>query len=173
MFAEVSRRDALLAAVAIAFAPRRALARGRSPVGGSLSLHLPWPTGAIDPHRIDDATCAILGGALFDSLYAPADGGAIVPALAESDPEPVRAGLRVPLRAGIRTAQDRPLDARDAIHSLARARSLGARGWLAGIPAPRMEGRGALVFPTHDAEKLLRALSCPLVAILPANFSAD
>jgi peptide/nickel transport system substrate-binding protein len=171
--AELGRRDALLAAAAIALVPGGAFARGRAPIGGSVSLHLPWPTGSIDPHRIDDATSAILGGALFESLYAIADGGAVVPALAESDPEPTHAGLRVAIRAGIRTAHDRPLDARDAIASIARARSLGARGWLTGIPTPRMEGRGALVFPMHDTDKLLRALSCPLVAILPASFAPD
>ncbi len=128
---------------------------------------------SIDPHRIDDATSAILGSALFEPLYALVDAGATIPALAESDPEPTRIGLRVPLRAGIRTAHDRPIDARDVLSSIARARLLGARGWLADVPPPRMDGKAALVFPTHDAEKLLRALSSPLIAIVPATFSAE
>ncbi|MGO8997951.1 MAG: hypothetical protein ACLQVI_31915 [Polyangiaceae bacterium] len=173
MSAEITRRHALLAAAALSLAPRRVLASGRSPVGGSLSLHLPWPTATIDPHRIDDATSAILGTALFEPLYAMTDGGGVIPALAESDPEPTRTGLRVALRAGIRTAHDRPIDARDVLASIARARTLAARGWLADIPAPHMEGRGALVFGTHDADRLRRALSCPLVAILPAGFSSE
>jgi peptide/nickel transport system substrate-binding protein len=180
LFADLacSRRRALFAAAgaALAFTSRRLLAGGRAPVGGSLALHLPWPTATIDPHRSDDATSAILGAALFESLYAyPAGegGGAAVPALAESDVEPTRTGLRVGLRAGIRTAHDRPIDARDVAASIARARSLGARGWLADVPAPRLDGRGALVFPMHDTEKLLRALSSPLVAIVPATFSPE
>ena len=162
-----------MAAAAIALAPKRLFASGRAPVGGQLSLHLPWPTGTIDPHRIDDATSAILGSALFEPLYALTEAGATIPALAETDPEPTRVGLRVPLRAGLRTAHDRPIDARDVVASIGRARSLGARGWLADVPPPRAEGRGALVFATHDAEKLVRALSSPLVAIVPAGFSPE
>jgi peptide/nickel transport system substrate-binding protein len=171
--AELTRRRVLLATGALALVPRRLLASGRLPAGGSLSLHLPWPVGVVDPHRIDDATSAILGGALFESLYAIADAGAFVPALAESDPEPVRAGLRVALRGGLRTAHDRPLDARDVVASIARARSLGARGWLADVPAPHLEGRGAVVFPMHDVGRLLQGLSSPLVAILPSGYSPE
>jgi peptide/nickel transport system substrate-binding protein len=127
----------------------------------------------MDPHRIDDATAAILGGALFDTLYAPDETGAIVPALAESDPTPTHAGLRVAVRGGLRTARDRPLDARDALFSVGRARAMGARGWLADIPAPRLDGRDAIVFATDDAAKLVRALASPLVAIVPSSFTAE
>jgi peptide/nickel transport system substrate-binding protein len=170
---ELSRRSALLAALGLALAPRRSWALGRTSVGGSVSFHLPWPVGTIDPHRADDATSAILGDALFEPLYALVEGGAFAPALAEADPEPTRAGLRVAVRAGLRTAHDRPLDARDAAASIARARSLGARGWLADIPTPKLDGRSALVFATHDAEKLVRALASPLVAVLPSSFAPD
>jgi peptide/nickel transport system substrate-binding protein len=163
----------VLAAAALAIAPRRLLASGRQPVGGALSLHLPWPTATIDPHRIDDATAAILGSALFEPLYAIAEGGTAAPALAESVPEPIRGGLRVALRADVRTGHDRPIDARDVVASIARARSLGARGWLAELPPPRAEGRGALVFATHDPQKLVRALASPLVAVVPAGFSPE
>jgi len=173
----LTRRRALVSAAALAFAPRLAHASDRAPAGGTLSLHLPWPTGSIDPHRIDDATSAILGSALFESLYALAPGAGEssvpVPSLAESDPEPTRTGLRVALRTGLRTGRDRPIEARDAVASIARARSLGGRGWLADVPVPRMDGKGALSFATHDAEKLLRALSSPLVAIVPASFSPE
>ena len=97
----------------------------------------------------------------------------MAPALAESDPEPTRQGLRVTLRGGLRTAHDRPIDARDVVASIARARSLGARGWLADVPVPRADGKAALVFAIHDAEKLLRALSSPLAAVVPSSFSPD
>jgi len=165
---------ALLGGTALALgAAPRAEARGRAPVGGAFALHLPWPLGAIDPHRVEDTTAAILGESLFESLYALTAAGAVVPALAESDPEPSRGGLRVPLRSGLRTAHDRPLDARDAVASLARARSLGACGWLADLPAPRTDGKGALFFATRDADRLSRALASPLVAIVPGGFSGE
>ncbi len=160
-------------ALAFAFAPRLARGAGRTEGGGSIALHLPWPLASLDPHRTDDATAAILGGALFDTLYAQDETGTIAPALAESDPEPTRAGLRVAVRGGLRTARDRPLDARDALFSVGRARAMGARGWLADVPAPRLDGRSALLFPMDDAAKLVRALASPLVAIVPASFAPE
>jgi peptide/nickel transport system substrate-binding protein len=172
---ELSRRGVIAAGLAAGLGAlaRPALARARSAIGGSIALHLPWPTGAIDPHRIDDATAAILGPALFETLYARDESGSLVPALAEADPEPTRAGLRVAIRGGLRSARDRAMDARDALASLARARSGGARGWLAEIPAPRLDGRDALVFATRDAAKLLRALASPLAAVVPVGFSPE
>lgn len=149
---------------------REASARGRIGVGGRLSLRLPWPIASgCDPHRIDDHTAAIFGEALFDTLYTQTADGQFVPALAESDPEPDGAHLRVKLRSGVRTAKDRPIGARDAAFSLSRARNAGAKGWLADIPVPRDDGR-ALVFSTKDAARLVRALASPLVAIVPASF---
>ena len=50
--------------------PRAARASARTPYGGRLVLHAPWPLAAIDPHRIDDATAAFFGPAVFDTLYA-------------------------------------------------------------------------------------------------------
>ncbi len=171
----LGRRDALGLALASALtcATRTSRALGRIEGGGALSLHLPWPLASIDPHRADDATAAILGGSLFDTLYAPDETGAIVPALAESDPEPTRAGLRVAVRGGLRTARDRSLDARDAHFAIARARGMGARAWLADVPQPRLDGRDALVFATEDAARLVRALASPLVAIVPTGFNPD
>src|SRR5205085_10387671 len=101
---------------------------------------------------------------------ATADG--IVPSLAENDPEPDGAGLRVRIRAGLRTARERPLGSKDAAWSLARARGLGARGWLADIPAPRDDGK-SLLFATKDASRLVRALASPIAAIVPTTFSAE
>src|SRR5262249_3116963 len=94
--------------------------------------------------------------------------GVIVPALAEADPEPEGANLRVRLRTGLRTAKDRPLGTKDAAWSLARARGAGARGWLADIPAPRDDGR-SLVFAMKDAARLVQALAPPLVGTVPSG----
>ncbi len=130
------RRGFLAAVLATAIAPH-AIARGRTSIGGRIGLRVPWPIAAIDPHRIDDSLAAIFGEALFDTLYAPAEGGQTTPALAEGEPEVEGASVRVKLRTGLRTAQDKPFGTKDAAAALARARSSGARAWLADIPVPR------------------------------------
>jgi peptide/nickel transport system substrate-binding protein len=152
--------------------PRLAFARGRTPLGGRVSLRLPWSLASIDPHRLDDPAAAFFAEALFDTLYARDEGGAIVPALAESDPEPEGASLRVRLRGGLKTAKGRTFTTKDAAASLARARNAGAKGWLADIPVPKDDGR-ALVFATRDAGRLLRALASPIVAMVPVGFAPD
>ena len=178
MSADLSRRALIVGSTAIGLfsGVSSVFARGRVPVSGRIAMHVPWPLGTIDPHRIDDPAAALFGEALFDTLYARDEAGAIVPSLAESDPEIDKGTLRVTLRAGLRTAYDRPLDARDVVASIARARTFGARGWLAEIPAPRVDGRSAIVFPIRDprdAPKLTRALASPLVAIVPTPFSPE
>jgi peptide/nickel transport system substrate-binding protein len=160
------------AALLLAARAAPAEARGRIPIGGRLAFRLPWPVSTIDPHRIDDPCAAIFGEALFDTLYAQGEAGQIAAALAESDPEPEGANLRVKLRAGLKTARDRPFTTKDAAFSIARARGSGAHGWLADIPAPRDDGR-SLVFATKDAARLVRALASPLVAMVPTNFAPE
>ena len=165
-------RRGLLAGSAGALAgclARSALGRGRIPYGATLSLHVPWPSTSIDPHRIDDAMAAFFGGALFDTLYAVDEGGATVPSLAAADPQIDGTSLRVPLRPGLRFASGAPLDARVAAGAIARARSHDAAAWLAEIPAPRPV-EGGLVFAARDARLLARALASPLVAMVPPRF---
>jgi peptide/nickel transport system substrate-binding protein len=135
-------------------------------------LHAPWPLGALDPHRVDDAATALFGDALFDALYARDEAGAFVPSLAEGDPEPEGAMLRVKVREGVRFASGAALDARAAAASIARARLHDASAWLTEIPAPRVD-RSTLVFAMRDARKLVRALASPLVAIVPPRFAAE
>ena len=160
------------ASAAIVSTAARSRAGERTPYGGRLVLHVPWPLAAIDPHRIDDATAALFGEALFDSLYARDETGALVPALAEDGPQPEGATLRVPLRTGVRFASGVDFGPRVAALSLARARAADAGAWLADIPAPRLD-QNALVFMVRDAAKLVRALASPLVAIVPPRFSPD
>ena len=150
-----------------------ARARGRTPVGGQIALQLPFALGSIDPHRLDDPAAAILGEALFDSLYAAMPAAADLAAvIAEGAPEPAGKGLRIAIRKGLRTAHGRRLDARDVVFSVERARARGARGWLADIPVPRLEGHDAIHFAAFaDAARLVRALSSPLVAIVPSSFA--
>lgn len=163
---------AFLAGVTGATLTPRASARGRTPVGGRVALRLPWPIGPIDPHRIDDPLASIFGEALFDTLYAETAEGHIAPSLAEAEPEPDGANLRVKLRAGLRTAKDRPFGTKDAARSIARARAAGGRGWLADLPVPREDGR-SLVFATKDAARLTRALASPIVAMVPIGFNPE
>jgi peptide/nickel transport system substrate-binding protein len=171
----VSRRALLRGAAGLAatsLVPRPAASSMRQAYGGRVLLHAPWPLSSVDPHRIDDAAAALFGEALFDTLYAPGDAGAIVPVLAEDDPRPEGASLRVPLRAGVRFASGVPFDARVAAASLARARARDASAWLAEIPPPRVDG-GALVFAMRDAHKLVTALAAPLVAVVAPRFSPE
>lgn len=135
-------------------------------------MRLPWPVLAMDPHRLEDATAAIFGEALFDTLYARDDSGAFVPSIAEAEPEPEGTSLRVRVRTGLRTAKGRAFDTRDAAAAIARSRGLGGRAWLADIPAPKVDGR-SLVFGMRDAGRLVRALASPIVAMVPSSFSAD
>jgi peptide/nickel transport system substrate-binding protein len=171
----ISRR-ALLAgagsAALVALGARPAEARARTPYGGRLTLHVPWPVSAVDPHRLDDATAALFGDALFDTLYAREGDGQLVPCLAETDPQPDGAGLRVSLRSGLRFASGAPLDARAVASSLARARTRDAAAWLTDIPPPRVV-KNDLLFAFRDARRLVRALASPLVAIVSPKFVAE
>jgi peptide/nickel transport system substrate-binding protein len=170
----ITRRRLLAGSVAAmaCLATRAAPARGRPPYGSSLTLHVPWPTGSLDPHRIDDAMAAFFGEALFDTLYALDESGGLAPSLAAGDPQPEGAGLRVVLRPGLRFASGAALDARAAAESIARARARDAAAWLADIPAPRATTDG-LVFPMHDARALTRALASPLVAVVGPRFAPE
>jgi len=169
------RRELLLGAASAALVGlggHDALARARTPYGGRLVMHAPWPLGALDPHRIDDAVAAFFGEALFDTLYARDADGAFVPSLAEGDPQVDGATLRVTLRSDVRCASGARLDAKAAAASIARSRARDGAAWLADLPAPRVD-KDALVFGMRDARHLVRALASPLVAIVPPRFSAE
>lgn len=167
----ISRRAFSLGAASLLVSRKLALASPRSPIGGKAKLRLPWPLASIDPHRLDDFAAAILGPALFDSLYAIDSSGEPVPALAESMPTSDGAGgLRVTVRQGLTTAHGSAIDARDVSLSIARSRSHGGAGWLAALPSPKREGEKSLTFATTDAAALARALASPITAIVPLSF---
>jgi peptide/nickel transport system substrate-binding protein len=171
----VERRDFLAGGASLAIAslvPRAAAARGRTPYGGRITLQARGPLTAIDPHRIDDATAAFFGEAIFDTLYARDADGAFVPSLAESDPQVKGATLRVTLRTDVRFASGTRLDARAAAASIARARAHDATAWLADVPAPHVD-KGALVFAMRDTRRLVRALASPMIAIVSPRSTPD
>ncbi|MGD0526704.1 MAG: hypothetical protein ABSE49_16270 [Polyangiaceae bacterium] len=170
------RRELFAGAASLALATlatRSARARGRPPYGGRVVLHAPWPLATMDPHRLDDPAAAFFGEAVFDTLYVRDDAGAIVASLAEGDPEPDGASLRVTVREGVRFASGAAFDARGAAASIARARGRDAGPWLAEVPVPRLADKKTLVFPVRDARKLVRALASPLVAMVSPRFAPD
>src|SRR4029077_12571735 len=106
----------------------------------------------LDPHRLDDAAAAFFGEAVFEPLYARDEAGALVPALAEGDPESDGATTRVTVRDGVRFASGTAFTARSAAASIARARAHDAAAWLAEVPVPHVDKR-TLVFSTRDARR--------------------
>jgi len=171
----VRRRELLAGAAWLALpslVSRAAGARGRTPYGGRVVLHAPWPLSVLDPHRLDDPAAAFFGEALFDTLYARDDTGAFVASLAEGDPEVDGGTLRVTMREGVRFASGASFDARVAAASIARSRSHDGAAWLAEVPVPRVD-RSTLVFPLRDVRKLVRGLASPVVAMVPPRFSPE
>lgn len=164
-------RRAFLALLAVA---PGAHALGRTPRGGVLSLAVPFGLRGLDPHVLDDPASALFASAFADSLYALDAAGRPYPTLASALPEPSERGAVVRLRPGLVSAQNKPLDARDALFSLERARKLGAAGLLAPFPTPRF-GRDRLALEFEgvraDAPGLASALASPLTAIVPRGFS--
>lgn len=171
----ISRRALMGLALGAPFvAPMNAaFARGRSNAGGRISMHVPWPLGTVDPHRLDDVAAALFAEALFDTLFVVTSDGTTQPSLAERAVVTEAGMSRVTLREGIRTATRKTLDVRDVVFSIERARRMGARAWLADIPAPRVDKSGDLLFAMKDGARLERALSSPLVSIVPRGFSPD
>ncbi len=170
----LSRRTWLTSAIALATSAvaRDGFASGRTPHGGRLSLHLPWPTRTMDPHDVRDPAAALFAGAMCDSLFALDAAGNPAPALAEVLPLKEAQGTVVRLRDGLRTARKKPLDARDVVWSIERARARGAAAVLAEVPKPITVKNDPLVvvFGATDPHKLARALTSPLTAILPRQF---
>lgn len=170
----ISRRTLLGAAAAgaVSAASGPSLSLGRTPLGGRFSLHLPWPTRALDPHDLRDPTAALFGAAIADPLYGLDAAGNPFPSLAAALPTREATGTVVRLREGLRTARKAALDARDVIASVERARSRGGAAVLTDIPRPTPYPGDALaaIFGSVDPQKLARALASPLVALLPRAF---
>jgi len=171
----IGRRTALAFAAtgaSCALLPSRAQAMGRTPLGGSLSMSLPWAVGELDPHDASSALAAVLAPAVFDPLYGFGEGGTPYPALAAALPVRDGAGAILKLRPGLRTASGAPLFAHDVVTSLQRAASRGAGPLLSPFAEPRsIAGEPfAMAFRKADLAALARALASPLTAIVPRAF---
>jgi peptide/nickel transport system substrate-binding protein len=176
--ASLSRRAFVGASFALAgglTAPRRVEALGRTPLGGTLRLALPFASGELDPHLADDPLAALLAPAVADPLYALDPAGNAYPALAAELPQATSSGARVVLRAGLKSARGKALDARDVLFSLARARERGGVAVLAELPLPVKDGSSALavVFPGADPKAVAGALASPLTALVPRGFKSS
>ncbi len=165
-------RRSLLALSSALCLTRHASARSRLPLGGKISFRIPFATSSIDPHRLDDPAAAIFGDGLFDTLYAR-EGGAIVPSLAEGEPKLENDTLVVSMRRGLLSAEGRPVDARDAVFALGRARRFGARAWLTDLGNVERVSNEALRFSLKDPARLMTLLAAPLAAIVPLAFSPE
>jgi peptide/nickel transport system substrate-binding protein len=172
-------RRAFLAAAATGIAAlsfvRAARALGRTPIGGRVVMHLPWPTTSIDPHDLRDGTAALLAHAIADPIYALDAAGNPYPALATALPAREGDVTAVRLREGMRTARGVNLDARDVVFSIERAKARGGAALLADVPVPRTRKGEPYTadFPGPiDPARLSRALASPLCALLPRRFTA-
>ncbi|HEY3495906.1 MAG TPA: hypothetical protein VGK73_14510 [Polyangiaceae bacterium] len=163
-------RRAFLAAL---FASGAASALGRTPVGGTLRLTLPFGGGRLDPHAADDPLAALFGPAVADPLFGLDASGRAYPTLANALPERTPSGARVVLRAGLTSARGKRLDARDALFSWVRARASGGAAVLAELPEPQLDRGDPLAFlvPGVAPDALAFALASPLTALVPRGFS--
>jgi peptide/nickel transport system substrate-binding protein len=161
---------AAFAGISALGSPAHAL--GRTPFGGRIAMHLPWPTVGIDPHDLRDPTAALFASAIADAIFAADPGVAPYPTLAAAMPSREGADTVVRLREGLKTARGVALDARDLIASVERARSRGAASVLAQVPRPLAHKSDPLaaVFGAIDPPHLARALASPLCALLPRRF---
>lgn len=149
----------------------RARALGRTPLGGTLRLSLPFAAGSLDPHSADDPLSALVAPALADPLYALDAEKNPHPSLAATLPEQLANGVRVSLRAGLVSARGRALDGKDLLWSLARARERGGVAVLAELPKPIKDADALSVFfPGADAKSVAFALASPVTALVPRAF---
>src|SRR6185437_13618930 len=153
-------------------APRSAAAMGRTPLGGRASFHVPWPTTSLDPHDLHDPMAALFGAAVADPVFAVDATNAPYAALTAGMPAREAGETVVRLREGMRTARLAPLDARDLVFSVERAREHGASALLADIPKPHVRSGDPLAasFGAIEPMHLARALASPLCALLPRHF---
>lgn len=167
--AQLTRR-AFLAMSAVGGA---AAGMGRTPYGGRLRLTVPWPIVSLEPASLSDGFAALFAGAVFEPLYGLDAAGNAYAALAEALPAKLDGGCRVTLRPGLKTAAGRPLAGLDVVATLARARARGAVGLLGELENPRVDSKDALsvVFTRGAPDVVARALSSPLLALVPRNFS--
>lgn len=172
----IGRRSLLIAgasAAATSLIAGGAPAMGRIPVGGKLSMQLPHDTSRVDPHDLTDPMAALVGHALFDTVYALDAHGTPYAALADGMPAREGRVTRLVLREGLRSSRGHTIDARDLTISLERARRMGAVAVLAEVPVPTLDKKEprAALFRDVDPAVLVQALCSPVTALVSRHFS--
>ncbi len=170
----IGRRAWLISsAAALAAWATPARAMGRIPIGNSLTMRLPHDTSRLDPHDLHDATAAIIGASVFDTVYATDAGGNSYATLADGMPAQDGAHTRVRLRDGLRSSRGKPMDARDLVASIDRARTMGASAILDYLPRPLIERKDfhTAVFRNVHSTTVARALCSPLAALVSRSSS--
>lgn len=166
----IDRRSllALLTAGAATWLTHDAEAMGRLPLGGSLAMRLPHDTSRLDPHDLFDPIAALVGSSVFEPVFRLDPNGNPYPSLTDGLPKTAGRLTQVRLRPALRSARGRLLLGRDLVHSVERARSLGASAVLQAIPRPRVDPKdgSAVVFADTDPVALARALASPIVALV-------
>jgi peptide/nickel transport system substrate-binding protein len=167
--ARLSRR----ALLALSASSGAAAALGRTPYGGTLRLSVPWPVASLDPASVDDAFSALFAGAVFEPLYALDSAGNPYPTLAEALPSEHEGGCRLQLRPGLKTGAGRTLTAVDVAATFSRARTRGGVGVLSELESPVVRAKDPLTveFPRAAPDVVARALTSPLLAVVPRGFS--
>lgn len=176
--ARLSRRTLLAggAAAVVAAVTPDALGRGRVPLGGRLSMRVPWSTARLDPHDLFDPLAALFADAIADPIYALDRKGRPYPTLADGLPTVQDGQTVVTLRPNLRSGRGRSLGGRDLAWSITRARHSGALGLLAPLKGfIRSDKDKPLIARFGEIEpiKLAIMLSSPLCALLPRGFSAS
>jgi peptide/nickel transport system substrate-binding protein len=165
--------EALLLASGAGLFARSAGARSRLPHGGALHLSLPLRTAALDPHDPYDLSAALLGSAVFETLYASPEGGQPYPTLARALPRSEGGRSIIELRPYMQFSSGRPVDANAVVASLNRSQRLSSTLKTLGAATIQRGNRLALSLPPSDPQKLARLLSSPRSAVLPPDYSPE
>lgn len=167
----IGRRQLLMAGAAAAcgagLVTTPLAAMGRIPVGGKVAASIPYDTSRLDPYDLFDPMSALVGSSVFDPVYALDANGNLYAALADGMPQHEGRITRVRMREGLQSARGIPIDARDLVRSVERARRAGAVALLADIPVGSVDksDNRAAVFRDTDPAVLAQTLASPLVAL--------
>lgn len=149
-------------------------AMGRVPLGGSITMRIPWAVNRLDPHDLFDPVAAFFGHAVCDTVFALDSGGNAYPTLADGWPTEEDGQTVVRLRPGLRSAAGKAIGGRDLAWSVKRARDRGAVGVMAQVdPFVRSDASDPLVarFGKIAPARLAQLLASPLLSIVPVGFS--
>lgn len=155
---------ALIAAAGLGFSSR-SKSLGRIPYGGVIESSLPWELGVVDPHDLNDPVAAFLAPLLFEPLFALDAQGIAYPTLAAAPPTRTGDVTSIALRP-LRWPNGKTVTAKQVAWTLERSRQRGAKALLAGAGQFEATSDTTVRVTGISPERLARALSSPLTALL-------